>query len=32
MYYLLFVVVDEFLLIIDDHGHMDLCNVCFRVK
>ena len=22
----------EFLLIIDDHGHMNLCNVCFRVK
>ena len=27
-----FVVVDEFPLIIDYHGHMYSCNVCFRVK
>ena len=25
-------VVDGFLLIIDYHGHMYSCNVCFRVK
>ena len=25
-------VVDEFILIIDYHGHMYSCNVCFRVK